>query len=99
MLSKALEIINGERQDKYGEPEDSFKAIAELWHWYMRQQFGDAPTLRAHDVAMMMTLFKMARIVGNGYTEDSFVDLCGYAALADDMYKAAQPTARSVDHV
>lgn len=79
ILESAISIINGARQDEYGTPENSFEAIAAFWSTYKGVEFS------AHDVAMMMALLKVARIkAGNGKT-DSYVDLCGYTALAADM--------------
>lgn len=31
ILDKAKTTINGARQDQYGNPEDSFSAIADMW--------------------------------------------------------------------
>ena len=81
ILDKAKETINGVRQDAYGNPEDSFSAIAELWTAYTGIEF------TPHDVAMMMALLKVARIKCGAGSEDSYVDLCGYAALAADMWR------------
>ena len=81
ILDKAKDTINGARQDAYGNPEDSFSAIAELWTAYTGINF------TPHDVAMMMALLKVARIKGGAGSEDSYVDLCGYAALAADMWR------------
>ena len=81
ILDKAKETINVARQDAYGNPEDSFSAIAELWTAYT------GVTFTAHDAAMMMALLKVARIKGGAGSEDSYVDLCGYAALAADMWR------------
>jgi hypothetical protein len=79
VMLKALEIVNGERQDQYGSPEDNFHRIADYWTQYKGTKFS------AHDVSMMMCLLKIARIqTGTGST-DSYTDLCGYAALAADM--------------
>lgn len=36
-LTEANNIINGERQDHYGNPEDSFALIAEYWEVYLKQ--------------------------------------------------------------
>jgi len=41
--------------------------------------------LRPDDVAIMMALFKIARIAGNAQHEDNYVDLAGYAALAGEI--------------
>ena len=81
ILDKAKETINGARQDAYGNPEDNFSAIAKLWTAYTGIEF------TAHDVAMMMALLKVARIKGGAGREDSYIDMCGYAALAADMLR------------
>ena len=80
-LDKARESVSGARQDACGSREDSFSAIAELWTAYTGIEF------TPHDVAMMMALLKVARIKGGAGSEDSYIDLCGYAALAADMWR------------
>lgn len=79
VLNEAKIIINGERQDQYGDPEDNFALIARLWAAVTGHTF------TPHDVAMMMTQLKVARIVTGAGSRDSYRDLCGYAALAADM--------------
>ena len=81
----ALKVINGERQDKYGDPEDCFKLIGDMWHAYLKAQMPEMPPITPDDVANMMVLFKMARIVGGEYHRDSDVDLVGYALLGADI--------------
>ena len=81
VLRAAHKIINGERNQIYGKPEDSFEGIAKFWSLYLGRH------VNAFDVAMLMVLFKFSRIT-NGQQQnylDSFVDLCGYAALGADM--------------
>lgn len=60
VLLDALEIINGERQDCYGNPEDSFDLIAKFWSAYLQPKL--KIPIHKHDVAMLMSLFKTARI-------------------------------------
>lgn len=86
VLEEALNIINGHRQDDYGSPEDSFQNIANYWNAYF-EQIADKREdgLTPEDVAMMMILFKIARL-GHGYTRDSVVDICGYAAIYAAMH-------------
>lgn len=86
ILDKALQIINGERQDQYGNPEDNFQVIADFWTVYIKAQ-GIECTFDAHDVAIMQALLKIARILSGSGKEDSYTDLCGYAALACDIIK------------
>ena len=88
VLDKAKEIINGARQDEYGNPENSFNLIARYWQTYLNARAGSGHIicpLEGKDVAMMMAMFKLARLQGQKYTEDSVVDACGYLALYADM--------------
>lgn len=81
---KREEILNrariavGTRNMTYGEPEDNFEKIAALWSAYLDDE------ISAHDVALMMCLFKIAR-ASSGLSADNYVDLCGYAACAAEV--------------
>ena len=79
ILEKARSCVCGERQTDYGTPEDSFKTIAALWSAYTGHDYSPV------DVAMMMGLLKIARIKTGRATEDSFVDLAGYAACGGEI--------------
>ena len=82
----AKKIVNGHRQDDYGSPEDSFQNIANYWNAYFKQVADDREEgLTAEDVAIMMVLFKIARL-GHAYTRDSVVDICGYSAIYAAMH-------------
>ena len=80
ICEKALKTINGERQDQYGNPEDTFQLIADLWAAYLGN-----PAIQAEQVADMMILLKMAREKGGKGKQDNYVDLIGYAAIAARM--------------
>lgn len=82
-LNKALKVINGERLDMYGSPENNFELIADLWDLYLGNRLDDV--LSPHDVAVMMALFKIGRIATGVGSEDSYVDAAGYIALACDL--------------
>ena len=79
ILSKANECVCGKRQTDYGTPEDNFKRIADSWSSYLR--YNITPV----DVANMMILLKIARIQSGNATEDSFVDIAGYAACGGEI--------------
>ena len=85
ILLEALDVINGERQDEYGTPEDNFALIADYWTAYLDHHYRANLTVTAQDVAIMMTLLKLARITTGTAKEDSFVDAAGYIGLAADM--------------
>jgi len=77
ILNDALKIINGERQDQYGNPEDSFTKIAALWSEWLCVE------LSKKDVAMMMVLLKIAR-ERNQYKRDNILDAAGYLGIYAD---------------
>ena len=79
VLEVAMRTINGERQTQYGNPEDSFALIASYWSTYT------GIVIIPSDVAMMMTLMKIAREQNGAGKQDNIVDACGYLALYDDM--------------
>lgn len=79
ILEEAEKCVCGQRQEDYGEPEDNFRVIADLWGTYT------GLLLKAHDVAMMMALLKIGRIQSGRRTEDSYIDLAGYAACAGEL--------------
>ena len=82
-MQDAHKVINGERQDAYGNPEDCFAQIAALWNWYLSAK--GKKLVDAADVAMMMVLLKVAREASN-HKRDNVVDACGYLGLYGDMF-------------
>lgn len=79
ILREAERCVCGHREQDYGSPEDNFKIIALLWSAYL-----DHP-VNSLDVAMMMSLLKVARIRSGNGTMDSFIDLAGYAACGGEI--------------
>lgn len=79
ILTKAAEIVGGHRTTEYGEPEDNFGIIARLWSAYL------GVDISAVDVSMLMVLFKAARVKTGTGTEDSFIDIAGYAACGGEI--------------
>ena len=79
ILAKAEQCVTGQREQDYGQIEDNFGLIAELWSAYLKTD------VSAVDVAMLMALLKIARIRNGGGTGDSFVDLAGYAACGGEL--------------
>lgn len=91
---EALRVINGERQNVYGNPEDCFDNIAAFWSMYSEHGFNNI------DVAIMMALLKIARMKNNGVAHrDNFIDAIGYLALAADMVADASSGNASSDAV
>ena len=86
ILDSAKKCVCEDRNGQYGEPEDSFKNIAEYWEIYLRHNCvgqGADVCVTPADVAMMMALFKIARIETAGMPiADSYVDAVGYIVCA-----------------
>lgn len=84
ICEEALRTINGERQDQYGNPEDTFTRIAHLWTAYLSGD-GDVIHIMPPMVADMMCLLKIARESGGKGKKDNMVDIIGYAALGASL--------------
>lgn len=79
ILDGAKKCVCEDRESQYGSPEDSFELIADFWSSYLDY------AISADDVAMMMTLLKIARIAGGRFKADSYIDACGYIACAGEI--------------
>lgn len=90
-LEKAMKCVLGDRENEYGSPEDNFETIAEMWTAYMHWEVEFTQV----DVAMMMALLKVARVATGTATDDSFVDIAGYAACAAELKGNAQKNEES----
>lgn len=78
ILHEAYQIIHGQRQEQYGSAHKSLQRIAGMWSEYL----GHEVTML--DVANLMILLKVSRTKGK-FLRDSYVDICGYAALAEEI--------------
>jgi hypothetical protein len=79
ILETANNLVTGNREEDYGSPKLNFQNIADRWS----QHVG---TITAYQVALMMADLKIARLAtSNRPHEDSFIDICGYAALAAEL--------------
>ena len=85
ILSKASEYVTKDRNTEYGEPEDAFSTIAQLWGVYLDAKPTPGRTISAYDVANMMALMKIARLAQGPSSPDSAIDLAGYAACAGEI--------------
>ena len=75
---RAKEIITVDRQNQYGEVENNFQVIADLWSIWRNDTF------TKEDVAIMMILLKVARMK-HQMKADSIIDVIGYAALCGEL--------------
>ena len=88
-LGMAGHLTSKERDKEYGPADRNFDDIAQSWSVF----FGIPIT--ASDVAIAMALVKIQRLKHNPTHEDSWVDLCGYAALGSELsQKTINPVTR-----
>lgn len=84
MIQKAIEIVTtGERNLSYGKPENNFQRIANLWNGYFSSR--KEGEIQPHEVALLMILMKIARLINSPTHEDSIVDIVGYTACYADL--------------
>lgn len=79
ILDTAKAAVTQDRQATHGNPEDTFGLIAAYWSAHLDLR------ITAHDVGVMMALFKLARIKGNPKHLDSYTDAAGYIACAAEV--------------
>jgi hypothetical protein len=77
-LERATKIVQGQRQFDYGNKYENHENIAKLWSAYLGYE------VSPHDVAICMLLVKVARLK-HRKTEDCYVDMAGYAAIAGEI--------------
>ena len=90
ILQTAEKMVNGDRQDDYGTPENNFSRIADLWRAYLGSK--PAASINAVDVAAMLALLKIARIASGHGKSDNWIDLAGYAACGGELQTATPPS-------
>lgn len=83
LLDTAAICITKDRAATHGDAENNFAAIAGGWNWWMSIRQEGA--LTAHDVAMMMSIFKTARTASNTAHLDNYIDNAGYTAIAGEI--------------
>lgn len=92
-LDEAKKCVCTDRNQQYGEPEQNFTVIAQLWQAYLQATLkSDEVEILPNDVAMMMVLFKAARVATAYQAKaDSFVDMAGYAACGCELATGYSP--------
>ena len=88
MLLHAAELVGGQRAADYGDKTENHERIANLWNaWLSETRMGhsDHITIMPYDVAMMMLLVKVARLMHSPGHQDSHVDIAGYASILEEI--------------
>ena len=88
-LDEVEKLVCKDRNVTHGDAEDNFRVIADLWNVYLRNSKGADNTddLNNKDVAIMMCLFKISRLMTNVNNMENWLDLAGYAACGGGIVK------------
>ena len=78
ILDTAKEYVTKDRAATHGDAERNFGLIAAYWSAHLNKN------IKPHDVAVMMTLLKLARARSNPKHTDNWIDGCGYLALGGE---------------
>ena len=79
ILEAAKQAVTVDRAATHGDAERNFGLTATYWSAHLDAE------VTPEDVAVMMTLLKLARIRSNPAHVDSYVDACGYSAIAGEI--------------
>ena len=78
-LSEASRLVGVDREKDYGDKVDNHNNIARLWSAYLDVE------VKAHDVAIMMALLKIARTKLGKVSKDTYIDMAAYSAIAGEI--------------
>jgi hypothetical protein len=85
ILSEAEKLINGARQEAYGDPATNLNRVAGLWTNYLRLKYAEAEmSITAEDVCWMLADLKKARQM-HAHHHDNLVDAAGYIGLIEKI--------------
>ena len=87
-LKEVEKLVCADRNVTHGDAEDNFTDIANLWNTYLGPlHIGSGPAIDNKDVAVMMCLFKVSRLMSNRDNLENWLDLAGYAACGGGIVK------------
>ena len=79
LLMAAHVLVGEDREKDYGDKVKNHNNIAKLWSAYLDIK------IEAHDVAILMTLLKIARTKLGAVSEDTYIDMAAYGAIAGEI--------------
>lgn len=90
ILAAALGLIDGPRRSDYGPVEDSFRRTSVGVNLIAEEALRTHGRVTREHYALMMIWVKMARLLETIDHADSWVDICGYAALGGSIATKGQ---------
>ena len=85
ILSKAEQLVNGQRAKDYGDAYENHCRIAEGWNIILRSEVETHGEIKAVHVALMMDWLKTSRILNTVNHEDSWIDKAAYSSLGAEF--------------
>lgn len=85
-LDTAKQFVMKDRNTSYGEPEQDFEVIADLWNAYLHHAgvLGDR-AIEPYEVGILMGLLKVGRMTASPSKADHWFDLAGYTACGFEL--------------
>lgn len=83
VLSTAATLISGDRRQSYGDAGEDLTRTGKMWAAVL-----GLDEVTPEQVAQCMVLVKLGRLCHTPNHEDSWVDICGYAALGAEIASA-----------
>ena len=80
ILDTAKRLINVDRKKQHGDAQENLKNISRYWSDYL-----SPVTISTRQVAIMMSLLKIARTQTGSRNPDDIIDAVGYLALSEEM--------------
>lgn len=82
-LDQASALINGDRDQEYGNPTENFNRFRTMINAYLGNRIEGE--LSVMDVAALLSMLKLSRLAHDPGSIDSWRDLIGYSALGFEM--------------
>jgi hypothetical protein len=79
ILTKAAELVSGDRAKTHGDKVQNHDNIAKLWSAFLGVEINPL------QVALMMVLLKIARTKSGSLNLDDYIDMAGYAGVAGEI--------------
>lgn len=98
LLEEAADLVEGDRNAQYGDPNQDFRRTAAMWNAYISGlaerkgvHLGDLPLIEPQDVSWLMILLKASRSTVSPDKRDHYADAAGYAACGADVARYYEP--------
>lgn len=85
IFTEAEVLINGQRQQDYGDKLQNFSQISMLWQGTLAHKLQPGQFITAEDVALCMMQVKIARMAKSPDHRDSLLDVAGYAGCYEKL--------------